>query len=322
MNDKDPAVEVFIGIDVSKERLDLALWPGGARWSTSQKPEAIERLADQIREQNPSLVVAEATGGLEMPVAAALIAREVKVAIVNPLQVRNFARCTGKLAKTDAIDALVLAHFGQAIRPQPRPIADAQTQEFRALIARRRQLIEIGTAEKNRLHSAQGSKIRASIEEHIAWISKQIKTIDKDLDQAIKISDVWRVKDDILQSAPGVGPVLAHTLITDLPELGNLNRKQIAALVGIAPLNRDSGSFSGKRRIWGGRATVRAALYMNALVAARHNPVIRTFYQRLLAKGKPQKVALTACMRKLLLILNGMVRDQTSWGQIQTAPCQ
>ena len=312
--------ETFIGIDVSKDRLDVAAYPSEETWNTSQAPEDLDALARRIKKLKPALVVLEATGGLEMPLAAALSELNVPLAIVNPRQARDFAKATGKLAKTDRIDALLLARFAQAVRPEARPIPDAKRQELKAILTRRRQLVEMITMEKNRLHSAHVAKVRSSIEQVIASLKKQLHEIDGDLDQAIKASEAWRVKDDLLKSVPGVGPVLTSTLIIDLPELGCLTRKEIAALVGVAPLNRDSGRFKGTRRIWGGRAAVRTALYMGALVAARHNPIVKAYYQRLLARGKPQKVALTACVRKLLLILNVMLRDQSRWGQIRTAP--
>lgn len=312
--------ESFIGIDVSKDRLDVAVSPSEETWNTSQAPEDIDVLARRIKKRKPALVVLEATGGLEMPIAAALSELNIPIAIVNPRQVRDFAKATGKLAKTDRIDAAILARFAQAVRPEARPIPDAKRQALKAILARRRQLIEMVTMEKNRLHSAHVAKVRSSIEQIIVSLKRQLGEINDDLDQAIRASEAWRVKDDLLQSAPGVGRVLTSTLIIELPELGCLNRKEIAALVGVAPFNRDSGIYRGNRHIWGGRATVRTALYMGALVAARHNPVIKAYYQRLLAVGKPQKVALTACMRKLLLILNVMVRDQARWGQIPTAP--
>ncbi len=319
--------KVFIGVDVSKEQLDVAIWPTEETWKTTQAPEDVDALARRIKKLKPALVVLESTGGLEMPLAAALSELNVPVAIVNPRQVRDFAKATGKLAKTDRIDALIMARFAQAVCPEARPIPDAKRQELKAILARRRQLIEMITMEKNRLHSTKVVRVRSSIDQVIASLKKQLREINGDLDQAIKASEAWCVKDDLLKSVPAVGPVLTSTLIIDLPELGCLNRKEIAALVGVAPLNRDRGKFKGTRRIWGGRAAVRTALYMGALVAARHNPVIKAYYQRLLAMGKPQKVALTACMRKLLLILNVMVRDDTRWrqnnirlGQIRIAP--
>lgn len=314
MDDVRENKDVTVGIDVSKERLDVALWPAGEVWNCTQCSDDLEALAGQIRKIGPSLVVLEATGGLEMPIAGELSVLGVAVAIVNPRQVRDFAKATGKLAKTDAIDAAVLARFAHAIRPQARPLPDAKTQDLKAVLARRRQIIVMITAEKNRLHAARVAKVRSSIQRTIAWLQKQLKAIDTDLDRMIRSSESWRAKEDILRSVPGVGKILAITLITELPELGALNRKQIAALVGVAPLNRDSGTFRGKRRIWGGRAVVRTALYMAALSAAHHNPAIRACYHRLVSKGKPKKVALTACMRKLLVTLNVMIRDHRTWG--------
>ena len=315
MNDMSEDMEVTVGIDVSKERLDIALWPTGEIWNCSQSSDDLEALAERIREIGPVLVVLEATGGLEMPVAGELSAMDVPVAIVNPRQVRDFAKALGKLAKTDTIDAAVLARFAQAIRPQARPMPDAKAQELKALLARRRQIIVMITMEKNRLHAARVAKVSTSIQRTIAWLQKQLKTIDTDLERMIRSSASWRAKEDILRSVPGVGKILALTLITELPELGVLNRRQIAALAGVAPLNRDSGTFRGTRSIWGGRAAVRTALYMAALSAAHHNPPIRACYRRLVSKGKPKKVALTACMRKLLITLNAMIRDHRTWGE-------
>jgi transposase len=254
----------------------------------------------------------EATGKLEVPLASALAAAGLPVAVVNPRQVRDFAKASGLLAKTDLLDAQILARVAEVMRPEPRPLADEQTQALAAILARRRQLIEMLTAEKNRLGAAP-KPVRKSLRAPIVWLEREVAHTDADLAQAIRESPVWRAKDDRLRSTPGVGPVLATTLLAGLPELGTLNRKQIAALVGVAPLNRDSGTLRGKRTIWGGRAHVRAVLYMAAVVAARYNPVIRTFYHRLLAAGKAKKVALTACMRKLLTILNAMMKHRTPW---------
>jgi transposase len=260
----------------------------------------------------PALIVLEATGGLELPLTGALAAAGLPVVVVNPRQVRDFAKATGRLAKTDALDAAVLAQFAEAVRPPLRPLPDAATQALSALLLRRRQLIAMLTAEKNRLGLAP-TPVRKGITVHIRWLDGRLADLNEELAHTIRESPVWREKDDLLQSTPGVGPVLALTLVASLPELGTLTRQQIAALVGVAPLNRDSGRFRGTRRVWGGRAHVRAALYMSALVATRFNPVIRVFYQRLCAAGKIKKVALTACMRKLLTILNAMLRHQTPW---------
>jgi transposase len=267
----------------------------------------------RLAASKPALVVLEATAGMEMPVAAALAGAGLPVVAVNPRNAREFARATGRLAKTDVIDAHVLAQFGEAVKPPLRPLPDAATQGLNALVTRRHQLVEMLTAEKNRLAHAAAKAVRAGIQEHIRWLERRLANIDRDLDDAIGQTPVWRDKDELLQSAQGVGPVLSTTLLAGLPELGTLGRKQIAALVGVAPLNRDSGRYRGKRKVWGGRARVREALYMGTLVASRFNPVIRAFYERLLAAGKPKKVALTACMRKLLTILNAMVRHETPW---------
>jgi transposase len=304
--------EVYVGIDVAKDRLQVALRPSGEQWPVSYDRPGLEELTKRLRTVKPAMVVLEATAGMEMPVAAALAAIGLPVAVVNPRQVRQFARATGRLAKTDAIDAQVLAQFAQAVQPPLRPLPDADTQQLNALVTRRHQLVEMLAAEKNRLAQAAKS-VRIDIQEHIRWLERRLIDLDRDLAATVHESPIWRETDNLLQSAPGVGPVLSTTLLANLPELGRLNGKQIAALVGVAPLNRDSGRFRGKRTIWGGRARVRTALYMGTLVATRYNPVIRPFYQRLLAAGKPKKVALTACMRKLVTILNAMVRSQSSW---------
>jgi transposase len=258
------------------------------------------------------VVVLEATGGLECPLVAALAAAHLPVVVVNPRQVRDFARATGRLAKTDAIDARVLAQFGEAVEPQPRPLPDQATQELAALVTRRRQLVQMLTAEKNRLRIA-ARPVRRDIQQHIRWLERRLDDLDGDLRKTIQSSPLWRDRDQVLQSAPGVGFVSSSTLLANLPELGRLNHKEIAALVGVAPLNRDSGAFRGRRTVWGGRADVRAVLYMATLVASRRNPVVKAFYDRLVAAGKPKKVALTASMRKLLTILNAMVRSHASW---------
>ena len=259
----------------------------------------------------------EATGGFEVDVAGALAAAGLPTAVVNPRQVRDFARATGLLAKTDQLDAQALAHFAEAVRPEPRPLPDAQAQELSALLLRRRQLVDMLTAEKNRV-SLAAARIRPQIQTHIAWLQQQLADLDRDLGQLIRSSPVWRAKDDLLRSVPGVGPVLATTLVASLPELGTLTRQQIAALVGVAPLNRDSGTWRGRRTVWGGRAHVRAVLYMSTLVAVRHNPALRAFYERLRHAGKLPKVALTACMRKLLTILNAMLKHQTRWALVHS----
>lgn len=302
---------VFVGIDVSKAQLDLALRPEG-RFAAPNTEAGIAQVLTRLRALSPTLVVMEATGGLELPLTGALAAAGMPVVVVNPRQVRDFAKATGKLAKTDALDAQVLAQFAEVIRPEPRPLPDEQTQILAALLTRRRQLVEMLTAEKNRLASAR-LPIRKNLRAHITWLERALHQADTDLAEAIRKSPVWREKDEWLRSVPGVGPVLTTTLLANLPELGTLTPKQIAALVGVAPLNRDSGTLRGRRTVWGGRAQVRMALYMGAIVAARFNPVIRSFYQRLCAAGKAKKVALVACMRKLLVILNAMLKHRAPW---------
>jgi transposase len=309
-----PSTPAFVGIDVSKARLDVVLRPTADRWGVANDDPGIATLVDRLRLLRPALIVLEATGGLELPLTRALAAAGLPVVVVNPRQVRDFAKATGRLAKTDALDAAVLAQFAETVRPALRPLADADTQALSARLARRRQLIEMLTAERNRLGSAS-PPVRTRIRAHLTWLTRELAHVDEDLTRAIRESPVWREKDDLLQSTPGVGPVLATTLLASLPELGTLNRKQVAALVGVAPLNRDSGTLRGRRTVWGGRAHVRAALYMSALAATRWNPVIRAFYQHLCAAGKAKKVALTACMHKLLTILNAMVKHRTRWQQ-------
>ena len=303
--------QVFVGIDVSKAQLDMALRPEG-RFSAPNNEAGCAQILERLRAVSPILVVLEATGGLEIPLTGVLAAAGVPVVVVNPRQVRDFAKATGRLAKTDALDAQTLAHFAEVIRPELRPLPDEQTQALAAILARRRQLVEMLTAEKNRLSSAR-TPVRTSLRTHIAWPERELNHRDRDLAHAIQESPVWREKDALLQSTPGVGPVVTTTLLANLPELGTLTGKQIAALVGVAPLNRDSGSWRGKRAVWGGRAQIRAVLYMAAIVAARFNPVIRAFYQRLCTAGKAKKVALTACMRKLLIMLNAMLKHRTPW---------
>ena len=302
----------YVGIDVAKTNIDIAVRPGGRVWQASYDAAGIDELISQSVSLTPTTVLLEATGGLEAPLAAALAAAALPVAVVNPRQVRDFAKATGQLAKTDVLDAQVLAHFAEAVRPPIRPLRDADTQELNTLTTRRSQLMTMLVAEKNRLGRATPA-VRSSIEVHIAWLEQEFKDLDKGLRQTLRQSPVWHNKDELLRSVPGVGEQLSVSLLAYLPELGTLDRKQIAALVGVVPLNRDSGTMRGKRTVWGGRARVRAVLYMAALVASRFNPVIRTFYQRLLAAGKPKKLALTACMRKLLTMLNAIVKTGRHW---------
>jgi transposase len=304
--------ERFVGIDVAQATLEIAVRPTGESWQVPNDEVAFGALVDRLRELAPTLIVLEATGGIQLPVVGALAAAGLPVVAMNPRQVRDFAKATGKLAKTDRIDAQVLAHFADAVRPEVRPLPDAATRELAILVARRRQLLEMRVAEQNRSRGVP-PRIQAQIREHITWLNRCLADLDRELGQLVRSSAVWRERVDLLRSTPGVGPVLSATMLADLPELGTLSHKQIAALVGLAPLNQDSGKKRGKRVVWGGRASVRGALYMATLVATRHNPMIRAFYQRLLATHKPKKLALTACMHKLLTILNAMVRNQTRW---------
>lgn len=303
---------VFVGIDVAKAYLDVAARPGPALGRVANDEPGIMQLIEQLLGLRPTLIVLEATGGLEGPVVAALAAVGLAVAVINPRQVRDFAKATGHLAKTDALDAQLLAHFAAVIQPAPRALPDVERQALAALLTRRRQVLEMLVAEQQRLGTAPLA-LRPRIEAHIAWLRQERDDLDTELRQQIQQSPAWRADDEVLQSVPGVGPVLATTLIADLPELGQLDRKQIAALVGVAPFNCESGILRGRRIIWGGRGQVRAALWMGTLVAVRYNPVLRAFYARLLAAGKPKKVALTACMHKLLTILNALLRRRTRW---------
>lgn len=304
--------QLYVGIDVSKGYLDVAVRPTGQQWRVSNTEEGLGQLVERLQGLSPALVVLEATGGYEVPVAAALGTAGLPMAVVNPRQVRDFARATGKLAKTDSLDAQLLALFAERVRPVPRPLPDSQTQELDALLARRRQIVAMLVTEQNRLGTAMPS-VRSGIQEHIAWLEQRLAGLQDGMAKLLRESPLWREKEDLLRGVPGVGPVLTMTLLAELPELGTLGRRQVAALVGVAPLNRDSGTLRGKRTVWGGRAKVRAALYMAALVATRFNPVIKVFYQRLLAAGKAKKVALTACMRKLLTILNAMLKHRSPW---------
>lgn len=304
--------KVYAGVDVSKEALDVAVHPRHPAKRFRNNDAGISGAVIYIKSLSPVLVVMEATGGLETSLAAALSASGIPVAVVNPRQVRDYAKATGKLAKTDTIDARVMADFAAAVQPEPRPLADSQTQGLKDILARRSQLTEMITAEKNRLYRAR-KPVSDHIKTHIAWLEEELEEMNSDLHRFIQESHVWREKDNLLKSVPGVGPVLSTTLLAELPELGTLNRKQIAALVGVAPLNRDSGKFRGKRTIWGGRAKVRTALYMAALVATRYNPVIKRFYERLIIAGKAKKAAIIACMHKLLTIMNAMMKHNSPW---------
>lgn len=303
--------EAWLGIDVAKAWLDVA---------TSEAPvgrvandaAGIATLVAQLTAQRPRLIVLEATGGYETAVTAALVAAGLAVAVVNPRQVRDFAKATGQLAKSDARDARILALFAARVQPPPRPLPEAVAADLAALLARRRQVLAMRTAEQQR-RSHLTPRLRPALDAHVVWLSQQLAELDRELDQLLRASPVWREKEDLLRSIPGIGPVVARTLLGELPELGRLDRWEVAALAGVAPLNQDSGQRRGKRRIWGGRAPVRAALYMAAVTAIRCNPTIRALYTRLRAAGKPAKVALVACMRKLLTMANAILRDATPW---------
>jgi transposase len=303
----------FIGIDVSKDRLDGYCRPDGTAFGAANDPAGIAAVVDRLRGRPPALIVLEATGGLEVPLAAALSAAGLPVAIVNPRQVRDFARAVGRLAKTDRIDAEVLAHFAEAVRPEVRPLPDADARRLEALISRRRQLVQMRVAEQNRLGTTTEEVVRRDLEAHIAYLARQIEGLDRELSQAIEVSPAWKAKDDLLRGVPGIGKVVSRTLLASLPELGELSNKQVTALVGLAPVARDSGTLRGRRCIAGGRGPVRAILYMAALTATRYNPVLGAFYRRLIAAGKATKVALTAVMRKLLTIINAMIRHNQPW---------
>jgi len=307
---------IFVGIDIAKADFVVACRPDGTTtWTARNEASGITATVDRVRAVGPTLIVLEATGGYETALVAALAAAGLPVVVANPRQVRDFAKATGQLAKTDRLDANLLALFAERVHPTPRPLPDTAMQHLEALMTRRRQLLDMVTAERNRLEHAS-TPIRRNITEHLRWLARRVAAVDRDLDNTIQESPVWRAKENLLRTVPGIGPVVSRTLLADLPELGRLNRKQIAALVGVAPLARDSGTLRGKRTVWGGRAPVRAVLYMGALVAARRNTVIRAFYLRLVAAGKPKKVALVACMRKLLTILNAMTRTQTTWQHV------
>nr|MDQ6886582.1 IS110 family transposase [Gemmatimonadota bacterium] len=307
---------MFVGIDVAKAELVVSILPSGERFTVSNDERGVRTLVERVRGVGPQLIVLEATGGYELLGVAALVAAALPVVVVNPRQVRDFAKATGQLAKTDRIDADILARFAEVVRPAVRPIAEAEAQELDAFLTRRRQLLEMLQAERNRVGQVFGTGkrlVRKSLKAHIDFLERELRMTDTDLGEMIRQSPAWRERDELLQSVPGVGPVLSRTLLADRPELGRLSRREIAKLVGVAPLSRDSGTMRGRRFVQGGRATVRAVLYMAALVATKRNAVIRPFYQRLLAAGKPKKLALVACMRKLLTILNTMVRTHTRW---------
>ncbi len=303
---------VTVGIDVAKARLDVATRPSGEQWHVPNDEAGIQALIARLQPLQPRLIVLEASGGWELLVASSLAEAGLPVAVVTPRQVRDFAKAIGQLAKTDTLDAQVLARFAEVVQPSPRPLPDAAQQALSALLVRRRQVLGILTAERQRLGTARPPG-RGRIQAHIRWLEQELAALDNELDGTIRGSPIWREQEALLRSVPGIGPVTAVTLLAELPELGRLDRKRIASLVGLAPLNCDSGTWRGKRIVWGGRGRVRRTLYMAALVASRHNPVIRGFYEHLLAAGKPKMVALTACMHKLLIILNAILAHRTPW---------
>lgn len=316
MEDRMEHVEQFVGIDVAKAKLDVALTPTAPVFTVANTEAGLAPLMTQLQELAPTRIVVEATGGYDLPLVRALVEAALPVIVVNPRHVRAFAKATGQLAKTDAIDARLLALFASRVQPALRAHPDAATTELAALLARRRQLIEMMTAEKHRRARATPA-IRQTIQAHLTWLERQLASLDTELTQRIQQSPIWHEQAERLQSVPGVGPVMSRTLLADLPELGTLTRRQLAALVGVAPFNRDSGTWRGRRSCWGGRNTVRTALYMATLVATKCNPIIKACYQRFLAGGKRKKVALVACMRKLLTILNAIVRHRTKWQEIR-----
>lgn len=303
----------YVGIDVAKATLDVAIGSDGELVQVENNEAGIAQLVKRLGEAAPALVVLEATGGYESLVAAAVAGREIAIAVVNPRQVRDFAKATGVLAKTDRIDARVLARFAEAVRPEPRPLPTAEAKELEEFLGRRRQIVDMLTMEKNRLSIASTERMKKSLKKHIAWLEEALRRANDDIDTAVRNSPAWREQEDLLRSFKGIGPVTARTVVGELPELGRLNRKKIAALVGVAPFNRDSGTLQGTRTCWGGRANVRQVLYMATISAVRCNPVIRRVYLALRARGKKHKVALVACMRKVLTILTAMVRDQRRW---------
>lgn len=311
---------MFIGIDVSKARLDVACRPAGRAFDHANDAEGIAALLERLRALRPTLVVLEATGGFEAPLAAALAAAGLPVAVINPRQARDFAKATGKLAKNDRIDAAVLAHFADAVRPVPRPLPEAEVAALDALLTRRRQLLGMLTMERNRLGMCRDDPVRADVEAHIAWLEERLKRSEKALKEAVQASPAWREKDDLLQSIPGIGPVASRTLLAGLPELGQLSGRQAAALAGLAPYDDDSGQRQGQRYVQGGRAAVRCVLYMAALAAAQHNPVLKAFKQRLAKAGKKAKVILTAVARKLVVLANAVLKSRRRWDAALALP--
>lgn len=311
-NDNEVQTEIFVGIDISKVNLDIAVWGSEVVWQFSNEEEGIHELVKRLKELSPTMIVVEATGGLEVLLVAEMSYAKLPVVVVNPTRVRDFGRSTGRLAKTDKMDARLLAHFAQAVRPQMRPLRTKEEEHLNALVTRRRQVVEMLTAEKNRRGTTR-SALRERLQEHINWLEAELRELDEEIAGFIKQSPLWKEKEELLRSVPGVGAVTSATILAELPELGTLDRQKIAALVGVAPLNKDSGRKRGKRRVFGGRAPVRRTLYMAVLCATKFNPVIKAFYEKLLQRGKEKKVALTASMRKLLVILNAIVRHGEPW---------
>jgi transposase len=319
--ERSAAAPTLVGIDVAKDRLDVPLRPVGQAFMVGRDDAGLDALVARLAALAPALVVLEATGGFEVTVAARLAAAGLPLVVVNPRQIRDFARATGRLAKTDRLDAEAIARFAEAVRPPPRPLPDRAAQALGELVARRRQLVEMLTSEGQRRRRLRDPRLRRRLEAHLRWLQKELSAIETDLDAAVRGTPAWRAAEDLLASVPGIGKTSARTLIAELPELGTLDRRKIAALVGVAPINRDSGSFRGRRMIMGGRASVRTALYMPTLTAIRRNPPLHAFHQRLIARGRPAKVAITACMRKLLTILNAILRDHLppGWPSMRNA---
>jgi transposase len=304
---------VSVGLDVAKDSIELALSSETKTQSFPNTPEGHQQIVQRLRPLALRIIVVEASGKYERPLAATLSAEAMPVAVINPRQARDFARATGRLAKTDSIDARVLAQFGEAVQIELRPIPDENARNLQELLARRTQLVGMRTAESNRRQSTLSKVVRASHDIVLKMLDQQIQDIDQKLDRHIQASPAWKAKEDLLKSVPGIGDQTARTLLAELPELGHCSRQQIAALVGVAPLNRDSGTFRGQRKIWGGRGNVRSKLYMAAMCARTHNPVIRNYFDKLIARGKTGKVAMVACIHKLLTILNAMVRENRPW---------
>jgi transposase len=307
------AAPTFVGIDVAKDRLDVHLRPSDQAFALGRDGAGLDALVERLTALTPALVVLEATGGFEVAVAGALAAAGLPLVVVNPRQIRDFARATGRLAKTDRLDAEAIARFAEAIQPAPRPLPSTAAQALGELVARRRQLVEMIASEGQRRCQTRAARLHRRIDAHLSWLQKELSALETDLDDAIRSTPAWRETEDLLASVPGIGKTSARMLIAELPELGSLDRRKIAALVGVAPLNRDSGCWRGRRMVMGGRASVRTALYMPTLTAIRHNPPLQAFYRRLIGRGRPAKVAITACMRKLLVILNAILRDHTPW---------